>query len=213
MTTGPVSKGELGLRASPRRRRGRTSSTWRSTPYVPDRSAFEKAVQDLWQDDHPDVRLNFLPYDPYTGPPPATLDVFASDCTYTGDLTAGYYVDSISANEVKNRVDLQRLTLEAAPHGASDALAGIPFLGCCTTLFYRRDDPDAKTLGNRVLSLGQLHGLLGDADSRRFVPPYRSNLVVELRGATTDACMYVQAWEQQQGKCVTEPAPDTVGRA
>ncbi|MGW6542899.1 thiamine pyridinylase [Streptomyces massasporeus] len=199
-------KGELGIRAGAPRASGDNELNVALYPYVPLCKTFEGVVQNSWQKYYPDFQLNFFLYDPYTGPPPSTMDVFAFDCAYTGDLVAGARLDLIDGSEVQQVGDLLPFAREAATDQNSGKFAGIPYLACCTVLFYRKNDPQAKELARADLSTAQLHRILGDAPQPdEVIPPPGHNLIIELSGSVTASCMYVQAWEQQHGRCEADP--------
>ncbi len=55
-------------------------------PYVPDIKIFKTAVQSVWENLHPDVKLNFISWDCYSDDPPENLDVFVFDAIFLHDF-------------------------------------------------------------------------------------------------------------------------------
>ncbi len=46
---------------------------------LPDYASFERTVEECWKEKHPDVELNFVDWDCYSGSVPEDLDVFVFD--------------------------------------------------------------------------------------------------------------------------------------
>jgi thiamine pyridinylase len=171
--------------------------------YVPSLPAWTSAVSIVWQQFGTGIGLNFVDYDPYSGPPPPTLDVFAFDCIFTDDLLAGGYVDPIAADEVDDAGDLFPFAVQASSAGES-SFAGIPYLGCTNVLFYRASDP---ILGRPGLGIADLLGVLGEAQYPGPVPPQNQGLMIDLGGKTTDACLYSILWREARQAFWPQPFP------
>jgi thiamine pyridinylase len=167
-------------------------------PYVPSRQAWVTAVQMAWQRVHPEITLEFAFYDPYTGPPPSTLDVFAFDCIYVDDLMASKtpIVDPILASEVDGLADI----LDVAQANAAipgNRFAGIPYLCCTQVLYYRLSD--SKLNSDAPLGVGDLFEIVGPANYSTAQPPPGVGLILDLHGDITDACTYAALWRQYDG--------------
>jgi thiamine pyridinylase len=162
-------------------------------PYVPSPPAFASAVEAVWLQLRPDVALEFVFYDPYTGPPPPTLDVFAFDCIYVDDLIAAGQVDPLAAQEIDALEDVMPFAQQnALVNPDAGTFAGIPYLGCTSVLFYRRGDPALDN--DKPLGVADLHAILGDASYPGPLPPLGAGLLMDLGGKTTDACIYAALW-------------------
>jgi hypothetical protein len=195
-------KGELAVRAAAPRESGPGELTVALYPYVPDPQLFQDKVSQAWAALGTGYALSFQTYDPYSGPPAPTIDVFAFDCSFSGSLVGEYAVSPLRPDEVDSPEDLYRFARDAAT-GPDGHFVGIPYLGCCSTLYYRDGD---QPLGKPELSLDALFAVLGAAPyPEKEIPAPGQGLIVELRGSTTDACMYQQAWEQLNGGAYPSP--------
>ncbi|MEU7564844.1 thiamine pyridinylase [Streptomyces fradiae] len=202
MSQALIPKGELAVRTAAPRESGPGELTVALYPYVPNPQLFQDKVSQAWAALGTGYALSFQTYDPYSGPPAPTIDVFAFDCSFSGSLVGEYAVSPLRPDEVDSPEDLYPFARDAATD-ADGHFVGIPYLGCCSTLYYRDGD---QPLGKPELSLDALFAVLGAApDPTKEIPAPGQGLIVELRGSTTDACMYQQAWEQLNGGCVPEP--------
>src|SRR5690606_14527012 len=61
-------------------------------PYVPDSARFKAAILDQWQQEEPDVGLEFTDWDSYSADPPDDLDVFVLDSIYLSHFVDAGYV-------------------------------------------------------------------------------------------------------------------------
>jgi thiamine pyridinylase len=175
-------------------------------PYVPSPGAFVSAVQMMWSQVCPGVTLNFEPYDPYHGPPPSTLDVFAFDCIYVDDLVAAGQVDPIAATEIDALDDVMDFARgNAAISTDEKAFAGIPYLGCTAVLYYRTGDSPFEAPGQ--LGIDELRQILGNATYKGPKPPLGEGLLMDLGGKTTDACNYAAMWRTLYSTWWPKPVP------
>jgi thiamine pyridinylase len=175
-------------------------------PYLPDPGAFIGAVREAWRQLATGISLNFCFYDPYTLPPPPTLDVFAFDCIFADDLVTAGQIEPILASEIRELTDIMQFAREnAALDPNASAFAGIPYLGCTTVLYYRKGDPQLDN--NNPLGIEQLHTILGDATYQGPEPPPGSGLLMDLGGKTTDACTYASFWRTLHSTWWPSPLP------
>ena len=175
-------------------------------PYVPSLNSFTSAVQTVWARVRPDISLNFVFYDPYTGPPPDTVDVFAFDCIYVDDFNTGGVVDPIAAAEINALADVMPFArVNAALDANQTSFAGIPYLGCASVLYFRRGDPQLDN--QNPLGIQDLYEILGDARYPGPVPPPGVGLLMDLGGKTTDACLYAALWRTLYSTWWPQPLP------
>jgi thiamine pyridinylase len=173
-------------------------------PYVPSPQAFVAAIQQAWSQLQPQVTLNFVPYDPYSGPPDPNLDVFAFDCIFADDLFAANQIEWIGFSEFDDPEDLLGFAFDAVQLDSNNA-AGIPYLGCTNVLYYRAGDPDLDN--DNPLGISDLMKILGQASYPGPAPPENSGLIIDMGGKTTDACIYASLWRQQFQTWWPKPFP------
>jgi thiamine pyridinylase len=169
---------------------------------VPDYAAFETSIQAAWEALGTGYRLNWRKYDPYRDAPPRTLDVFAFDCIYAADLE----VEPIPWKSIGGADDLAPWT-RLAVQIDRDHAAGIPYLGCMSTLFWRRND---RELAQLVSGLAWLSEFIRPGPFDPMFPEPGRGLLIDLSGSTIDACLYVAAWEERRGSY--GPKPELPGR-
>jgi len=169
--------------------------------YVPRRDQFRAAISAAWIERHPDVRLHFVDYDCYADDPPAELDVFGFDCILMSYFISKGYLTPLPS--LKSPDDFYPYALAAATADASQAppYYGVPYLGCVNAMIYRAGD-DAVA---EARSLDELHAALGDATDGGPEPPPQSGLLIDLTGGTSDACLYLQTWEELQNSYPPDP--------
>lgn len=200
---------------------GKDSSTWQtSAPAVasgddqlsvalydgiPVPEAFHLAVSNAWSSLGTGIELQWSTYNPYAGPPPPTLDVFAFDCIYVDDLVTEAAIDPIFPPEIQDGSDLMDFAVQATLLPDGQAYAGIPYLGCTNVLFSRRQAPVAGP------GFEQAVETLGVATWTTAQPPPASGLLVDLSGRTTDSCLYVQMAREHEQSFWPTPFPTVVG--
>ncbi|WOI59323.1 type 2 periplasmic-binding domain-containing protein [Streptomyces fradiae] len=180
MSQALIPKGELAVRTAAPRESGPGELTVALYPYVPNPQLFQDKVSQAWAALGTGYALSFQTYDPYSGPPAPTIDVFAFDCSFSGSLVGEYAVSPLRPDEVDSPEDLYPFARDAATD-ADGHFVGIPYLGCCSTLYYRDGD---QPLGKPELSLDALFAVLGAApDPTKEIPAPGQGLIVPLPAA------------------------------
>ena len=82
-------------------------------PYVPDQTRFEQAIGSLWNRQHPDVKLNFVSWDSYSGDPGADLDVFVYDSIFLYDFLEKGLLLPLGEEDIRDPGDLVPAALSA----------------------------------------------------------------------------------------------------
>jgi thiamine pyridinylase len=167
-------------------------------PYVPQPQWFVAAVNQFWLSRHPDVGLNFVLYDCYTADPPPTLDVFAFDAIFGRYFASKDYLRPFPLMDTSDFFPWALSGLSVN----SEWVWAAPYLGCMNILIYRKEDPD---LASADLTVRQLEQILGDSSNEHARPPHGQGLLIDLTGATTDACMYLQAVMENIGEFPLDP--------
>jgi thiamine pyridinylase len=176
--------------------------------YVPSPQAFIAQTQRAWSKVQPQVKLNFVPYDTYEEPLSPYLDVFAFDCIFADDLVRGGLVDPILVSDIQDPRDLSEFAGDCVFIDGR-YVAGIPYLGCTSVLFYRVGDPALAK--QRPLGVDDLAEILGPAkEDAGPAPPYGSGLIMDFRGSTTNACIYANMWRQHHDVWWPQASPTEV---
>ncbi len=157
-------------------------------PFLPRPDQFKVALQEAWNQRHPDVSLVFYDYDCYKGEPSDILDVFVFDAIYLSEFRDMGFLYELSEQDIDDWESFMDFTWDACK---TDGVPyAIPYLGCINVLFYREGDEE---LG-QVVDLSQLHNILGDSSTPDVAqPPPGKGLLIDLTGGTTDACLYLLA--------------------
>ena len=114
--------------------------------YVPDPAFFEKAVEDCWKEKHPDVALNFVDWDCYSGEVPENLDVFVMDTIVLDGLAGRGYLLTLSEDDIQDYDDLIPAFVEGCR--VNGELCAVPQLLCTDLLFTRKEDDALKSVNS-----------------------------------------------------------------
>ena len=169
-------------------------------PYVPRPDQFESVVAGAWGALYPDVGLNFVDYDCYAKDPDAKVDVFAFDCIYTSYFLSKNFLMKLSSEQLGDVSDFFPWAL-AACQGGDGSYYAIPYLGCAYCLIYRSGD----TALDQALSLSAVYDVIGNAPPDQTPPPANQGLILDLTGATTDSCFYLETYEEIENSYGWDP--------
>ena len=166
-------------------------------PYVPRVKQFEGAIASAWAERHPDVTLSFSDaWDGGYDGPPSDLDVFVFDAINLDDFHAKGYLAPLDPGEVADRDDFLAYAIDGVEDAQTGDYLAVPMLGCTNILFYRRGDQalaDAATLSAIERELGQ-------CVYTSQIPPDARGLMLDMAGGTTNACMYADIVQSQDGR-------------
>jgi thiamine pyridinylase len=169
-------------------------------PYVPRLDQFKTVITAAWAQQMPGVTLNYVDWDCYSKDPPANLDVFVFDGIFLDHFVAKRYLSPLKPEEIENPGDFLPYALRDSKIGGVNY--AIPQIGCGNILFYRRGDT-ALAAAN---TLSQINSALGQCSNDSIPPPDGSNLIVDLSGSTTDACLYLETFQDITGQYTPNPA-------
>lgn len=159
-------------------------------PYVPNGDYIRGVVKKRWDALNTGVELDLEKYkdwDNYTETPPDDLDVFELDAINLDHLVRNNWIAPLDAAEADRAEDM----LDFAWKGClvDGRLYGLPRLACTNALFYRKgDDEVAKAQG-----IADLYKLLGDSPDAADAPEPNKGLLIDLKGGTNCACLYLDA--------------------
>ena len=132
---------------------------------LPDYDSFEEIVEECWSEMHPEIGLNFVDWDCYSGEVPEDLDVFVFDTTSLDAFAQKGYLLALSAEDIQDYDDLIPSFMEGClVYGTFYA---VPQILCTDLLYTRKDDDDLKNVQNiddLYDALGS-NGLLLDKES------------------------------------------------
>lgn len=168
-------------------------------PYVPRLDQFKKVISAAWAQQSPGVTLNFVEWDCYSQDPPNNLDVFVFDGIFLDYFVSKGFLSPLQPNEIENPADF-------LPYALNDSKIGninyaIPQIGCGNILFYRQGD----TVLAQANTLSQINQALGQCTDDSIPPPQGNNLIVDLSGSTTDACLYLETIQDITGQYTPNP--------
>lgn len=160
-------------------------------PYVPRVGQFQTAIEEAWQQRHPDIPLHFLGEQAWDGgyrlDPPAQADVFIFDAIYLAYFKEKQFLEPLKPSEVAGLDDYFPYAVRGVFDG-HDYYA-IPQLGCADLLFYHKDD----TALAQVQTLTQLQQVMQTCQYCGQIPPRHQGLMIDLSGQTTVPAYYLDA--------------------
>ena len=150
---------------------------------VPDLAFFEQTFADCWKETHPDIELNFVDWDCYSGQVPDDLDVFVFDAFILDAMAEKGCLLSLSADDIQDYDDLIPSFVEGCR--VNGELCAIPQLLCTELLFTRSEDTSLRN----VKSIYELSDALDE-----------NELLLEKTDSLSQAVWYLQALtdEKQQ---------------
>lgn len=162
-------------------------------PYVPRLDQFKQVISAAWAQQSPDVPLNYVDWDCYSQDPPNDLEVFVFDGIFLDYFVAAGFLSALQPSEIDNPADF-------LPYAINDSKINninyaIPQIGCGNILFYRQSDA-ALAQAN---TLTQINQALGQCWNDSITPPPSINLLVDLSGGTTNACLYLETVQDLNG--------------
>lgn len=168
-------------------------------PYVPRLNQFKEVISAAWAHEEQNVKVNFVDWDGYSQDPPKDLDVFVFDGIFLDYFVSKGFLSALKSNEIADPSDF-------LPYALNDSKIGgvnyaIPQIGCGNILFYRQGD----TALAQANTLSQINQVLGQCTSDSIPPPQGSNLIVDLSGSTTDACLYLETVQDVTGQYTSNP--------
>ena len=122
--------------------------------FIPEYDSFEQTVKMLWNEKHPDIRLNFVNWDSYSGQVPDDLDVFVIDTINLDTFTGKGYLLQLSKQEIQDFDDLIDPAAESCIVNGN--IVAIPQFLCTPLLYTRKDDHEFDDITN----IDQLYDVL-----------------------------------------------------
>ena len=112
--------------------------TYSVYPYLPDAGYYAEVLEGEWEKRHPDIRLEYVPYDCYFGGKPEGIDVIMYDVIMERAFIEKGYIRSIDISDCLDTDDFYAFTLEPAAGYADNY--GVPIFLCCDLLIYDGDN-------------------------------------------------------------------------
>ena len=122
--------------------------------YIPDYDSFEQKVSTLWIEKHPDVKLNFIDWDSYSGEVPEDLDVFVFDTLNLDTFAEKGYLLPLSKEDIQDYDDLIAPAMEGCL--VNGDIVAVPQFLCTPLLYTRKDDHEL----DEVTNIDQLYDVL-----------------------------------------------------
>ena len=122
--------------------------------FIPDYDAFEQTVKRLWQEKHPEVKLNFVDWNSYSGEVPDDLDVFVFDTIDLDTFAEKGYLLELSKEEIQDYDDLIAPAMEGCL--VNGDIVAVPQFLCTPLLYTRKDDHEL----DEVTNIDQLYDVL-----------------------------------------------------
>ena len=114
--------------------------TYSVYPYLPDVNYYAEVLEEEWEKQHPDIRLEYVPYDCYSGGKPEGIDVIMYDVFMEKAMIKKGYIRSLVINDCTDTDDYYAFTLEPAAGYTENY--GVPVFLCCDLLIYDGDNKD-----------------------------------------------------------------------
>ena len=168
-------------------------------PYVPRLDQFKQVISAAWAQQSPTVPLNYVDWDCYSQDPPSDLEVFGFDGIFLDYFVSKGFLSALRPGEIENPGDFLPYALNDSK--INNINYGIPQIGCGDILFYRKGDAALA----QASTLSQVNQALGQCSVDSIPPPQGSNLVVDLSGSTTDACLYLETLQDINGQYTPNP--------
>jgi len=168
-------------------------------PWVPRLQQFEDTITAAWAKVQPDVPLTFLTSDEWDGgyhmDPPANADIYVMDAIFLNYFNSIGSVSMLSDAEVLNKQDFFDYAIDGVKNPSGDGYLAVPMLGCANVLFYHKDDAPVAA----AETLGALKQTLGTCSFTSMVPPDGRGLMIDMQGASTASCRYIESQAGIQG--------------
>ena len=114
--------------------------TYSTYPYLPDTDYYAEVLEEEWGKLHPDIRLEYVPYNCYYDGRPEGIDVIMYDVILERTLIEKGYIRPFDISDFKDTEDFYPFTLEPAAGYADNY--GVPVFLCCDLLIYDGDNSD-----------------------------------------------------------------------
>lgn len=167
-------------------------------PWVPRLQQFQDAISTQWAKVQPNVNLHFLTSDEWDGGyhmnPPANADVYVMDAMFLNYFNSIGSVDLLQDDEVLNKQDFFDYAIDGVKNPSGGYLA-VPMLGCANVLFYHEEDSAVAS----AQTISALKQTLKTCTFTSMVPPGPRGLMIDMQGASTAACRYIESEAGIQG--------------
>ena len=114
--------------------------TYSVYPYLPDVDYYAEVLEEEWEKLHPEISLEYVPYDCYFDGRPEGIDVIMYDVIMERTFIEKGYIRPFEISDFMDTDDYYPFTLEPAAGYAENF--GIPVFLCCDLLIYDRDNRD-----------------------------------------------------------------------
>lgn len=114
--------------------------TYSVYPYLPDVNYYAEILEAAWEKQHPDIDLEYVPYDCYFDGRPEGIDVIMYDVFIERTFIEKGYIRPLDISDFVDADDYFPFTLEPASGYAENY--GIPVFLCCDLLIYDGDNGD-----------------------------------------------------------------------
>lgn len=114
--------------------------TYSAYPYLPDVNYYAEILAEEWEKLHPDIRLEYVPYDCYFDGRPEGVDVIMYDVIMERSFIEKGYIRPLDISDFTDAGDFFPFTLEPAAGYADNY--GVPVFLCCDLLIYDGDNKD-----------------------------------------------------------------------
>ena len=143
---------------------------------VPDYDSFERTAKECRKEKYPEVKLNFVGRDCYSGAVPDDLDVFVFDSMSLDTFARKGSLLNLPEEEIQDYDDLIPSFVEGSR--VNGVMYVVPQILCTDLLYTRKADDDLRNVQN----IKELHDALGD-----------SGLLPEKSSPAGRVVMYLQA--------------------
>lgn len=175
-------------------------------PWVPRIDQFKTTLTTQWEALHPEDTLTFMTSDEWDGgyntDPSDAIDIYVFDAINMNYFSSRGWLASLSAQDINDISDFIPYAINGVKNG--DSYWGIPQLGCTNILFFDASD---TALANAT-TLTEIKTELNSCLYTSQVPPNRSGLMVDMKGSTTNATLYLDT-EHSINNVLPVPQPTT----
>ncbi|MBQ1466643.1 MAG: hypothetical protein IIZ17_08215 [Eubacteriaceae bacterium] len=140
-------------------------------PYVPEYGSFEETAAQCFREIHPEVELNFVEWDCYSGTVSDDLDVFVFDTVCLDTYVKNGFLLPLDREDISDADDLIPAFLEGSL--ADGTIYAVPQMLCTDLPYTRKDDTallDVKKASRNCTGYWRTGSFL----SKRAAPPPRS---------------------------------------
>ncbi len=174
-------------------------------PYVPDPARFQQVIETEWAARHPEVKLNFVPWDGYVEDPPDDLDVFVYDSVYLYDFLDQGCLLPLAEEDIRDSEDYIPCALDSC---RVDGVAyALPQLLCTNLLYARAGDSELAS----VEHVGELCTLIDSSEQAANPSSTDEGLLLAIPDPMTVALWYMEVLtdlEQDFSGWITIPDAD-----